>query len=884
MVILLIPSSTASAQAPGDIEWIRQFGSGGPARDSAQAVDANGNVYVAGQTDGTLPGQTRAGSDDAFVRKYDSAGTELWTRQFGTSRLDGARGVSVDSSGVYVAGFTNGTLPGQSSAGNHDAFVRKYDLAGNEVWTRQFGSSSVDLPLGVSVDSSGVYVVGWTTGALPGQTSAGSRDTFVRKYDLAGTEVWTRQFGSSSVDQAFGVSVDSSGVYVAGSTSGTLPGQSSAGSTDAFVRKYDSAGTEVWTRQFGSSSFDLALGVSADSSGVYVAGQTSGTLPGQTSAGGRDAFVRKYDSAGTEVWTRQFGTSSFDQARGVSVDSSGVYVAGFTIGTLPGQTSAGGGDAFVRKYDSTGTEVWTRQFGSSSSDQALGVSVDSSGVYVAGQTGSFFRDAFVRKYDSAGTELWTRQFGAVGPAFDVAQAVDANGNVYVAGQTGGTLPGQSSAGSRDAFVRKYDSAGTEVWTRQFGSYSFDGARGVSVDSSGVYVAGFTIGTLPGQTSAGGRDAFVRKYDSAGTELWTRQFGSSSFDEALGVSVDSSGVYVAGQTRGTLPGQTSSGGRDAFVRKYDSAGTEVWTRQFGTFAVDQASGVSVDSSGVYVAGFTGGTLPGQSSAGFTDAFVRKYDLAGTEVWTRQFGSPSLDEARGVSVDSSGVYVAGQTRSTLPGQTSAGSIDAFVVKLRGDNTPPTANAGLDQTVEWTGDPVILNGVQSRDPDPGDTLTFSWSFSSLPVGSIATLTSAASANPSFTPDELGDYVVELTVTDGTVNSESDSVTITVQDTTAPTPSVALVPVPNEEDESEFTAVYSCNDACDTSPQTTGVIVTPSLAGLVVELEDDDEAKVEFDLAEGILKIHGPSPQALLDQLQAGGLNVANGQVLEIEIDEDD
>ena len=208
-----------------------------------------------------------------------------------------------------------------------------------------------------------------------------------------------------------------------------------------------------------------------------------------------------------------------------------------------------------------------------------------------------------------------------------------------------------------------------------------------------------------------------------------------------------GVYVAGQTRGTLPGQTSSGGRDAFVRKYDSAGTEVWTRQFGTFAVDQASGVSVDSSGVYVAGFTGGTLPGQSSAGFTDAFVRKYDLAGTEVWTRQFGSPSLDEARGVSVDSSGVYVAGQTRSTLPGQTSAGSIDAFVVKLRGDNTPPTANAGLDQTVEWTGDPVILNGVQSSDPDPGDTLTFSWSFSSLPVGSIATLTSAASANPSFT-----------------------------------------------------------------------------------------------------------------------------------------
>ena len=209
-------------------------------------------------------------------------------------------------------------------------------------------------------------MTGYTEGILPGQTNAGGYDAFVRKYDADGNTVWTRQFGSSATDYAYGISVDASGVYVAGYTAGTLPGQTSAGGYDAFVRKYDADGNEVWTRQFGSSASDQASGISADASGVYVTGYTSGALPGQTSAGGTDAFVRKYDTNGNEVWTRQFGSSASDQASGISVDASGVYVTGFTYGALPGQTYAGSSDAFVRKYDADGNAVWTRQFGSSS--------------------------------------------------------------------------------------------------------------------------------------------------------------------------------------------------------------------------------------------------------------------------------------------------------------------------------------------------------------------------------------------------------------------------------------------------------------------------------------------------------------------------------------
>ena len=178
--------------------------SGRPGNDYVLSVSVggDGNVYVAGWTDGALPGQTQAGVRDALVRKYDGNGNDLWARQFGTAADDFGQSVAVDGSGdVYVAGYTSGILPGQSSAAGVDTFLRKYDGSGTELWTRQFGSAQDDYGQSVCVDSSGnVYLAGYTNGALPGRTSAGAQDAFLRKYDSGGAELWTRQFGSGARD------------------------------------------------------------------------------------------------------------------------------------------------------------------------------------------------------------------------------------------------------------------------------------------------------------------------------------------------------------------------------------------------------------------------------------------------------------------------------------------------------------------------------------------------------------------------------------------------------------------------------------------------------------------------------------------------------------
>eukprot|EP00971_Amphidinium_carterae_P327843 6459409-Amphidinium_carterae.1 len=118
--------------------------------------------------------------------------------------------------------------------------------------------------------------------------------------------------------------------------------------------QYSSNGVLQWTRQRGTSGMDVATGVAVSVDGqVYVVGYTGGSLDGQSSAGALDAFLMQYSSNGVLQWTRQKGTSSRDFATDVAVSVDGqVYVAGYTEGSLDGQSSAGFADAFLMQYSS----------------------------------------------------------------------------------------------------------------------------------------------------------------------------------------------------------------------------------------------------------------------------------------------------------------------------------------------------------------------------------------------------------------------------------------------------------------------------------------------------------------------------------------------------
>ena len=300
-----------------------------------------------------------AGGYDAFVSKYDADGKLEWTRQFGTSADDESTGVSADGLGsVYVSGYTAGSLE-TANTGGSNAFVRKYDSAGNVIWTRQLESSEWSKSTSVSADRLGnVYIAGYTHGALAGP-NAGGFDAFVSRYDAAGNLLWTRRSGSSASQLSFGVSADGLGyVYISGYRFGSLD-ENSFGRVDSFVSKYDAQGNIVWTKYLGGGLWTESTSVSADGRGnAYVSGRTEDLL-GASHAGGFDAFVSKYNAAGNLLWTQQIGTADADSSEGVSADQFGnVYIAGATIGSLGGPNVAGYDAFLIKLVPAAGMLAW----------------------------------------------------------------------------------------------------------------------------------------------------------------------------------------------------------------------------------------------------------------------------------------------------------------------------------------------------------------------------------------------------------------------------------------------------------------------------------------------------------------------------------------------
>jgi len=169
----------------GNLIWSQQIGTSRTDYGWSVLADASGNAYITGRTYGSLGG-ANAGDEDTFLVKYDSLGNLLWSRQIGTSGGDGGLSLALDASGnVYITGYTDGSLGG-SNAGDMDAFLVKYDSLGNLLWSRQIGTLSTDTSYSVAVDASGnAYVSGYTDGSLGG-VNAGGYDAFLVKFVVPG--------------------------------------------------------------------------------------------------------------------------------------------------------------------------------------------------------------------------------------------------------------------------------------------------------------------------------------------------------------------------------------------------------------------------------------------------------------------------------------------------------------------------------------------------------------------------------------------------------------------------------------------------------------------------------------------------------------------------
>jgi len=389
-----------AAKSPNDL-----FGNENTGTDVA--VDGSGNALFTGVFRGTVQfattslstGNPLLAGKGGFVAKYSKTGEFQWAAKIDG---EGGAGIATDAQGnAFVIGVAN------------DQFiVTKYTASGTLAWVKVSSGTSVAAGNGIALDSQGnIFITGSFSRSLDFAgarvVSGDTRDVFVAKLSSSGNALWMARAGGEFHDEGRAIALDPVGnCYVTGIfqsdakfgdqnlTSET--DQNGIPTTDVFVAKYGSDGTVFWAKRLsgrdasGSATDDFGNGVAVDKAGnAYIAGSFGYSVASDNGT----VFLRKYDGAGSVVWTKTAGGSGDDYANDVTVDTDGnAYIAGvfsstalFDTKTL---TSRGNSDIFITKYDKDGSVVWAlKADGSGGFEFAYGMATDQNKAILL--TGSF---------------------------------------------------------------------------------------------------------------------------------------------------------------------------------------------------------------------------------------------------------------------------------------------------------------------------------------------------------------------------------------------------------------------------------------------------------------------------------------------------------------
>lgn len=436
-------------------------------------------------------------------------------------------------------------------------------------------------------------------------------------------------FGSPSTDSGKAVAVDKSGnIYLTGYSNsswsfppgmfGFSPKHAHSGKNDIFIIKLDSNGKYLWHTFYGSAEDDYAYDIAVDEAGnVYVAGTSRATWSGPgflgspkyAHSGSEDMVLIKLNSSGDYQWHAFYGSSTYDSAYDMTLDSDNIFLFGSSTGnwsldgTAPLHAHSGSLDIVVIKLTYSGEPVWHTFYGSSDVDYGSQISLDSSGsVLVAGWSyyswngpggqspnndlNSFY-DIMVLKLDGEGTYQWHTFYGS--PDIDMATglAISRDDGFFLTGRSNSswsgpsdTLPHHQHSGSYDVFVAGFNKDGSYAWHTFYGSQQFDQTANLAIDRTGnLLLTGQSTSSWngpgnipPASAHSGVDDIFLLHLNSKGAYLSHSFFGTVAFDYGLHVMTKSDGgVYVTGKSDaswsgpdGESPRYAHKGGSDAFL--------------------------------------------------------------------------------------------------------------------------------------------------------------------------------------------------------------------------------------------------------------------------------------------------------------------------------
>ena len=313
LLVMILLATCLQAQAP-DTLWTGLYGdrAGWDGCDQLYGATATFDGCFAMNGYGTTCCDTIQG--DQYVVKIDAAGDTVWTAGFGAfDRRDYGRDIiETYDSALLVVGH------GRIANNTEDYRIRlfKVDSLGNEIWNKSYiGVNGFSTERVVETADSGFAVVGWTD----------DMDVFLFRADSLGDSVWTNTYGGASNDQGYDLRQTPDGGFMIAAMTESY----GAGSWDAYIIRTDANGDTVWTRTFGTSGYEEAFGIAPTHDGHYlVAGSHINT--------NSDVWLIKIGLDGDTLWTKSVGQAAGnDVARGITATSdNGFLIAGKNYNTV----------------------------------------------------------------------------------------------------------------------------------------------------------------------------------------------------------------------------------------------------------------------------------------------------------------------------------------------------------------------------------------------------------------------------------------------------------------------------------------------------------------------------------------------------------------------
>jgi len=367
------------------------------------------------------------------------------------------------------------------------------------------------------------------------------------------TVPWNVQVGSVGTEINDIATDTSANVYVTGTIAST-------NDSDAFVAKLDSIGNVMWSYSFAGMSYDEGWGIALDvNEDIFITGSARNSSNPDTN----DILLARLSNDGVLQWKTTWGnTTQQDSGRDIALDGTGnIYVTGGSFGSWGSPIrphTSGQYDAFAAKFDpNSGNRIWNTFLGENLNGFGIGIATDSTGnVYITGV--NFIpnspSDAFVAGLNTNGSLLWYTTVGSAASndsGRDVA--FDADGNIYVVGQSWGSWgsPLNAFSGPQDAFILKLGNGGGLQWHTFIGGTDWDMGYGIDLDTAGnIYIAGNSTTTWGNPFDSGTgtpQEVFAAKLDNNGSLLWNTFIKGEAWYQSYGhknrIAVQDGSIYI-----------------------------------------------------------------------------------------------------------------------------------------------------------------------------------------------------------------------------------------------------------------------------------------------------------------------------------------------------